>query len=114
MIKKKPWGTTECLIESPMMQLHRITVVANAFCSEHKHAGRANVFYVVAGMLEIHWWEKGKRKSVVLCHGESHTILPGVRHQFRTRVPAAIALEMYYPVLNLGDIIRYSKGGRKK
>jgi hypothetical protein len=51
--------------------------------------------------------------SVCLSAGDSHTALPGIRHQFRSYPGmGAVALEMYYPVLNLDDIIRFSRGGR--
>lgn len=115
MIEQKVWGTTECLIKNPLCELHRIIVKPGGYCSVHKHHGRANVFYVVRGDITVSVWTEGGVFShdVYLGAGDSHTVEPGLLHQFTSRPGTAGAevLELYYPVLRGADIERETIGG---
>lgn len=112
----KAWGTTECLLATPLVELHRIHVLPGGYCSVHKHHGRANVFYVVAGELEVEVWaddptpEFSAFLTQPLVAGEIYTVGPGSVHKFRSRRGAEV-LELYYPVLRGEDIERFSEGG---
>jgi mannose-6-phosphate isomerase-like protein (cupin superfamily) len=110
----KAWGTTECLLSTPLCELHRIRIQPGGFCSVHKHHGRANVFYVVRGAIEVLEWSPGgaTKKQHLLTAGQHLTVAPGLLHQFRSAAGAEV-LELYYPVLRGEDIERFSEGGRE-
>lgn len=110
-IVSKPWGTTECLVKSPMCEQHRIVVQPGGYCSVHRHHGKANVFYVTRGILEVRvWFGGGAAARKVLLPGDCFTVEPGLRHQFFSP-RGATALETEYPVLRGEDIERETKGG---
>ena len=116
MIHTKNWGTTEPLIQTPLCELHRIVVRPGGYCSVHKHHGRANVFYVISGSLEVRifeGWKAGDGNAYIpteLLPGQHREVLPGYRHQFFSP-HGAVVLELYYPVLRGEDIERESEGG---
>lgn len=107
----KCWGTTECLLELPMIQVHRINFVKGGNCSVHYHNGRYNAFYVLEGRLEIQGWtERGALVVDLLSPGELHVVPPGVKHRFRGNTDGR-ALEIYFPgEMSTHDIVRLSQG----
>lgn len=110
-IVRKIWGTSECLISTPMLQLHRINFVRGGTCSEHYHRARYNAFYVLSGRLLIrtkHYGGKWREETRVA--GDVLVIPPGVVHQFEGLTEGA-ALEMYYPgEVSEHDIVRLTQG----
>ena len=115
-VEKQPkvWGTTEALVKAPKMQLHRITFEKGGVCSEHSHASRYNLFYVLSGELIVRIWVDGVPLESVLHAHEYIAAEPGDRHQFEG-LTSGVALEIYWPgdwsevVLDM-DILRYTEG----
>ena len=109
----KVWGTTEILMQSPIIEIHRIIINKGGFCSNHKHEFKWNMFYVIKGTLQI-FVHKNNYDLVditELVSGEYTTIKPGEYHSFKA-VSDVYALEIYYPELLSEDIVRKTVGGR--
>ena len=53
MIYGKVWGSTEPLLVTPFIELHRITTLPGYKCSEHKHEHKWNGFYCISGLMDI-------------------------------------------------------------
>ena len=45
----KVWGTTQTLINSPVVEVHRIIINKDGYCSQHTHQSKINAFYVISG-----------------------------------------------------------------
>jgi quercetin dioxygenase-like cupin family protein len=113
IIEKKVWGTTECLLQLPMIQVHRINFVRGGTCRLHYHASRYNAFYVLEGRLEV---ARAHGQTIVihtrnrLEEGDIHVVPPGVVHQF-TGISDGVALELYFPgEVDAHDIVRLTQG----
>jgi mannose-6-phosphate isomerase-like protein (cupin superfamily) len=114
MIEGKVWGTTELVLKTPLIEVHRLAVLPNARCSWHRHANKWNAFICLSGSLLI---ERKKREydliDVTTLHaGEMCTVPPGEVHRFVTNRDRATAIEFYYPQeLAVTDIEREDVGG---
>jgi len=115
----KIWGTTQAILQNPVVELHRIEIKPGYRCSIHKHAHKWNAFFIESGSLEIHIFGKEPPKFVnkdtpmdvtVLRVGESTQVPPGVYHCFVCR-EECIAFETYWPELLGEDIVRHDTGG---
>jgi len=109
----KVWGSTEQLLMTPMIEVHRILIEPNSYCSMHKHEFKWNMFYVISGELEIHV-RKNDYKLIditTIRDGEWTSVRPNEFHMFKTLDSPVEALEIYYlePIKN--DIVRESVGG---
>lgn len=111
------WGQTECLLQAPLLELHRIHVVPWAQCSLHKHDFKCNCFIVVEGMLVVEVLEGDFAFAHhTLTSGDFFIQPAGVYHQFRTREMPCLAYELYYveqdPLARLmaEDIVRKNVG----
>ena len=112
-ITGKVWGTTENILTTPMVELHRIRVVSNSQCSLHRHDHKWNGFYVLSGSLiiEAHKNEYDLVDRTVLTAGQFTSIPPGELHRFVCESPA-VALELYWiDGINPMDIVREDVGG---
>lgn len=112
----KVWGSTEQLLTTPMVEVHRLTILPNAHCSLHSHAHRWNAFIVLSGelLIEVHQKSYELIDTTVLGQNQTTTVAPGLLHQFRTGSKGAECLEIYYPsALGAEDIQRQSVGGRE-
>ena len=49
VIEGKVWGSTEPILQSPAVEIHRINVKKDGYCSQHKHQSKINMFYVISG-----------------------------------------------------------------
>jgi mannose-6-phosphate isomerase-like protein (cupin superfamily) len=109
----KVWGNTSPLLVTPMIELHRINIEPNAFCSMHKHQFKYNMFYVISGNLEIHVEKSEYSLTDVtkLGPGEFTTVKPNELHMFKTRDDPVLALEIYYLETIGEDIVRSTVGG---
>jgi mannose-6-phosphate isomerase-like protein (cupin superfamily) len=110
----KVWGETEVMLANSLIEVHRLSVVPNAFCSLHRHATRWNVFYVVKGRLLVEVRPRGYDllDTTDLGPGQMMLVAPGLWHRFRTEAEGADCLEVYYPdVLGHEDIERQGCGG---
>lgn len=115
MILGKVWGTTECLLSTPFLEIHRLTIVPHAHCSLHLHKSRCNAFFVLSGKLwiDVHQDAYKLVDRTLLLPGQTTSVPNGLRHRFCTEDQAVECLELYYPPpLEPGDIIREDIGGR--
>jgi len=111
-ITGKVWGDTSAIIQTPLVELHRINIKAGYKCSEHKHEHKWNGFYVISGTLEIHVRKNNYDLTdvTVLRAGDFTTVRPGEYHWFSS-ITDCVALELYYPETLSEDIVRKSVGG---
>lgn len=108
MIYGKVWGSTEPLIVTPMIEVHRINAKKGKQSSIHMHQFKWNAFYCISGQTEIHVDKRPKTKFVEntkLGPGDFTTVKPGEYHRFRA-IEDSVLLEIYYPEGISEDIIR--------
>ena len=111
VIEGKVWGSTEPILQSPSTEVHRIKVNPGAYCSQHKHQSKINMFYVISGELEIQRWKDyGLCDSTHLFAGDTSIVPAGEMHKFIAHQETE-ALEIYYCELNHNDIQRENVGG---
>lgn len=111
----KIWGTTEEIFNNGMVSVNVLNIKKGAFCSEHQHAQKSNLFHVLSGTIEIDQWNgvaEGDIADVTtLRAGESSVIHPGAWHRFRAVVDSVV-IEIYEIKFRSEDIIRRTRGGR--
>jgi mannose-6-phosphate isomerase-like protein (cupin superfamily) len=109
----KVWGATSTLINSPLLELHRIVVMPRAQCSLHMHQRKNNTFIVTAGRLfvDVHKNDYALVDTTTLNQGDVLTVKPGEYHRFRTGDIGAEALEIYFLEPLSEDIVRKDCGG---
>lgn len=107
----KVWGTTECLLLLPSIQVHRIKFKRGGVCSLHYHKARYNAFYVISGRLDVlHVHGLGVDQRDMLQPGQLSVVPPEVLHRFEA-VTDGEALEIYFPAeVQAGDIVRLTQG----
>ena len=111
IIEGKVWGTTAPLLQSPAIEIHRIRVNKNGYCSQHKHQSKINAFYVIRGELEIkRWKDYGLCDSTHLFAGNMSIVPAGEMHMFVAHRETE-ALEIYWAELNHDAIQRENVGG---
>lgn len=112
----KVWGTTELLLRTPFIEVHRLTIKPNARCSLHLHRAKWNAFFVQSGALkiEVHKAAYQLVDTTELKAGEFTTVPPNEEHRFMTGARGALAIEIYYPPELAEDIIRKDVGGLVK
>ena len=54
---EKIWGNTTELFRNNTTSTHYIEIDKGGYCSEHKHAQKTNVFYIIEGILEVTIWD---------------------------------------------------------
>lgn len=108
----KVWGSTQLLLNKNNVEMHRIEIKDNGYCSKHKHEHKWNLFYVESGELEITVWKKSYDLCdvTVLRPGEMTAVGPGEFHQFHA-LSDVVAYEIYWVDLDTSDIVRESVGG---
>ena len=114
MLMGKVWGTTEPLLITPMIEVHRIKVRSNMKCSIHKHERKWNMFYCVHGIMEIHVRKNDYDLVDVtkLAPGDFTSVKPGEYHWFETSMnDNNEVLEIYYLEPITADIVRETVGG---
>lgn len=111
----KVWGSTEPLIETPFVSVHRLQILPNARCSEHCHKRKHNAFYVESGTLRIVVKKNGYdlTDTTVLGPGDFTTVAPDEYHWFETGDQPVVGLEFYYPDPLSEDIVRRNCGAVK-
>jgi len=108
----KVWGTTQLLFAHNGMECHRIEYQAGHRCSKHRHKYKWNRFVVLRGRLTVVIYHMGdKRDETTIHEGQVTDVPPGVWHEFRADSDGA-ALELYWVVLEAGDIERVNEGGK--
>lgn len=109
----KVWGDTSVLLQTPLIEVHKIHIQKGGYCSEHYHKHKWNMFYVIEGELEIHVRKNDYDLIDVtrLSEGDSTTVAPTEYHWFHA-VTDVEALEIYYPESLSKDIVRKNVGGK--
>ncbi len=114
MIQGKVWGSTEPLIVTPLVEIHRINILPEAFCSIHKHNFKYNAFYCISGAMyiDVRKNDYDLVDTTRLGPGDITTVKPGEYHSFETKIVGAVALEIYYlNPIEASDIVRETCGG---
>lgn len=109
----KVWGTTELLLKTPFIEIHRLAILPNMRCSLHKHEYKANAFYVQTGRLyiEVRKNDYALTDTTELGPGELMVAKPNEFHRFVTKDEGMTGIEIYYPEPISEDIIRADVGG---
>lgn len=113
MITGKAWGSTECVLATPLIEIHRITIKSKHECSLHVHRKKSNAFLVTKGRLFIDVVKNDYplTDTTELRPGDMTTVRPGEHHKFRTGTQSCEAFEIYYPDVLSEDIERKGHGG---
>ena len=109
----KIWGTTETLLTTSMVEVHRIDINPRSQCPLHKHEFKYNMFYVIKGKLhiEVHKNDYDLVDTTTLFQGQYTSVAPHEYHMFKTTDEPAQALEVYYLNEISEDIVRKTVGG---
>ena len=116
MVKfNKIWGTTQKVFSMNNVEIHRIVIQKDTFCSRHFHKYKHNGFYLESGCLDINIWNKDSRILDVtqLKPGDYTTVEPNIEHQFLA-LEDSIAYEFYWTEFMGEDITRILPGGKKE
>ena len=114
----KIWGSTQVVFEWNNIEINRLLPIKGSFCSEHKHHSKYSRFLVLRGKLRVKIFREhglaGRAfvDTIDLGPGRSTDIPPGVWHQFEVLEDDTDAIEIYWVVLDAGDIERRSEGGK--
>jgi len=109
-IEGKIWGSTAQLFRRNNVSVHRLEIDKGGYCSEHRHAGKANFFFVESGRLIVRVWRKHFDETV-LTPGQNCQVDPGLLHQFEA-AEDTIAYEICWTELDPDDIQRETEGGK--
>ncbi len=111
--ENKVWGQTTELFNNNTASVHYLAIRRKGYCSEHKHAQKENIFYVVSGELLLTLWKERddmEGKEVYLMAGDSCIIPIKTWHMFRA-ITAVECIEIYDYKYDGVDIIRRTVGG---
>jgi mannose-6-phosphate isomerase-like protein (cupin superfamily) len=111
----KVWGKTSPILQTPLVEVHKVKADPQCYCSKHKHEYKHNAFYVVSGELTIRVWagDYDLVDSTLLKEGDFTTVGPGLYHDFEvTGAGPCEFLEIYYLEPLAKDIVRETVGGR--
>lgn len=113
MLLGKVWGTTECILDTPLLSVHRLVILPGMRCSMHAHEFKWNGFYVTKGKLIIEVKKKAYplTDKTVLRVGDLTSVKPGEFHRFVTEEEGCEGIEFYYLEPLSEDIVRESCGG---
>jgi mannose-6-phosphate isomerase-like protein (cupin superfamily) len=109
----KVWGSTSLLWRTPLIEVHKLEIVAGGYCSWHKHQHKHNAFIVHSGALTIEIKKAAYplTDKTVLRAGDFTTVRPGEEHRFVAGLSPTVAFEIYYPEMLSEDIVRTDVGG---
>ena len=105
----KIWGSCERILETDNFVIDRLTLKKDTHSSYHYHNEKINFFYVISGHIQI----REERGTIDLLPGNSMTVVPDYRHQFRVLEPSEI-LEVAWVKkgkITESDIVRLTQGG---
>ena len=105
----KVWGQTEELFNNGVVSINHLSIKLGGYCSEHRHAQKSNMFFVIAGRLEVEIWSNEVKDHTTIQAGQLTTVPPGVWHKFKALTDVE-CLEIYEVKLS-EDIERREKGG---
>jgi len=112
MIAGKIWGNTHDVFARNDVSVKLVHLDKGKRCSKHRHLHKHNLFYLVSGIMRIKVWKKDYDlcDETVLYPDQVCVVPPGEFHLFEA-LQDCVALEVYYVVLNEGDIERETVGG---
>lgn len=112
MKQGKAWGETEEIFVNEVVSVNYLRIRKGGYCSEHRHAKKINIFFVVSGRLQIDIWRErvGMVDSTIIGSGERTEVPPGVWHRFEA-IEDTECLEIYFVNLSADDIERRTQGG---
>lgn len=109
----KAWGETTLIFSDQRVEVHYLRINKGGYCSEHKHAWKTNLFYIIEGKLLIRIWRKGEMTDeTILGPGDSMIIPTHAWHQF-IGVADCQCIEIYETGLWTADIERRTVGGKE-
>ena len=111
-LQGKIWGNTREIFNKNNVEIHRVDIKPDGYCSKHKHTAKFNMFLVESGELVVRIWknEYDLVDTTYLLKGEQTIVKPGEYHQFDAKTHV-VAYEIYWTELDQGDIVRESVGG---
>lgn len=110
----KIWGITQSLFLKNNVEIHRIEVNKDGYCSKHKHDYKYNCFFVERGQLKISIWKNdGLVDKTILSDQETLTVPPKWYHMFEA-IKDTIAYEIYWTEIDAKDITRENCGGKDR
>ena len=106
----KIWGDTQLLFVHYGIECHLIKFLAGGYCSKHRHEHKWNRFVVLEGSLLVRIFRENSADETTIGTGQVTDVPPGIWHQFECPENGR-ALEIYWTLLEAGDIERESMGG---
>jgi len=111
MKQGKIWGFTTDFFRNMNVSVHHLSIKRGGYSSEHKHAHKSNLFYVISGELEITIFrEKDITDKTILRAGDDSAIPSGYYHRFHALTDVE-CIELYQIFLQDPDIERRTHGG---
>ena len=113
-IAGKIWGQTAELFKNSNVEIHRLEITKDGYCSKHKHLHKFNMFFVERGQVEIRVWKNDYSlvDTTILNTHDIHVVEPGEFHQFKV-LKSGVMFEIYWVELRSCDIEREEIGGQK-
>lgn len=106
----KLWGWTQLLYAHNSVEVHRLSAKPGGYSSRHMHRFKWNRFVLLSGKLAVRIYRGEDVDETVLLPGQVTDVPPGVCHEFEA-LEESEALEIYWVVLDAGDIERENTGG---
>ncbi len=108
--EEKVWGRTIELFHNNTTSTHYLEIKAGGYCSEHKHAQKANIFFIIEGKLEITEWPDAPEHITILKPGDVYAVPTDIWHRFRAIIDVK-CIEIYNYMYDGKDIKRRTVGG---
>ena len=114
--EEKIWGRTTELFHNNTTSTHYLEIKKGGYCSEHRHAQKSNIFYMIEGDLKITTWSRDDEDSMVLTPHSLHinfnnmVIRPKIWHKFHA-ITDVKCIEIYDYKYDGVDIERRAEGG---
>jgi len=110
--EEKVWGQTTELFRNGTTSTHYLEIKKGGYCSEHRHAQKSNIFYLIAGRLKLTLWglDKPGCTIVILDDVRQFEIPLGTWHKF-SAITDVKCIEIYDYKYDGVDIERRSEGG---
>jgi len=110
------WGRRIVTRKTPYSLTTILYLDPNKRCSWHSHKHAYNQFYVISGILEIKTdiGPGDQRNFTTITAGQSFTVSPGAKHEFRTKHVDTVVEEIAYVEYDHTDIHREQLGGDLK